>query len=130
MIDRDIVCRLFAQYAWAMDGRTFSLLNDVFTKNAIFAVSIAGTHLLTLEGRAATVDFISTTTMEQKDQRRHVITNVWLDTESTAMANLALIVVADGTLTVKTSGVYRVQLGQENGAWRFSRMDLALDLGF
>jgi len=41
-----------------------------------------------------------------------------------------LIVVADGELTVKTAGVYRVELAQEDGAWRFASMDLALDLAF
>jgi hypothetical protein len=33
-------------------------------------------------------------------------------------------------LTVKSCGVYTVELGEEDGATKFSSMDLALDLGF
>jgi hypothetical protein len=130
VINRDTVDQLFATYAWAIDAREFELLNGVFSANATFAVSIAGVEAVAFEGRAALVDFIATTTREQTDQRRHVITNLRLSGESSATANLTLIVVADGELTVKTAGVYRVELAQEDGAWRFAVMDLALDLAF
>ena len=131
MISRDTVDQLFATFAWAIDAREFELLNGVFTADASFVVGITGGDTYgPFEGREAVVDFIATTTKEQRDQRRHVITNLRLSGESSATAINTLIVVAGGELTVKTAGVYRVELAQEDGAWRFVSMDLALDLAF
>ena len=127
----DKVTQVFGDYAWAMDAKDFDLLNQVFTEDATFVVSIAGGDTVgPFEGRAAAVEFITTTTREQTDQRRHVITNIRQDGASAATATLTLVVVDNGQLTVKSSGVYRVQLAEEGGTPRFSRMDLALDLGF
>ncbi len=130
-MELDTVSQLFADYAWAMDSRELGGLNSVFTEDATFAVTIAGEDAVgPLEGRKATVDFISETTRAQTDQRRHVITNVRLHGEGAATATLTLIVIDAGQLTVKSAGVYSCGLAQEDGAARFSRMDLALDLGF
>lgn len=131
MIDQQTVSQLFSTYAWSMDAREFDLFDEVFSEDASFVVSIAGAVAAgPFEGRAALVDFIRSTTLEQQDQRRHVITNVRLAGDGGATATLTLLVVDNGVLTVKSCGVYRVGLVQEGGAWRFGTMDLALDLGF
>ena len=131
MSDQQAVSQLFATYAWAIDAREFDLFADVFSEDASFVVSIAGTVAAgPFEGRAALTDFISSTTLEQQDQRRHVITNVRLADENHATAILTLLVVDSGVLTVKSCGVYRVELVQAGGTWRMRTMDLALDLGF
>jgi hypothetical protein len=131
VIDRQTVAQLFSTYAWAMDAREFELFDGVFSEDASFVVSIAGTVAAgPFEGRAALVDFIRSTTLEQQDQRRHVVTNARLADDGGATATLTLLVVDSGVLTVKSCGVYRVALVQEGGAWRFGMMDLALDLGF
>lgn len=131
MSDLQTVSQLFSNYAWSMDAKEFDLFDEVFSKDASFVVSIAGPVAAgPFEGRDALVDFIRSTTLDQQDQRRHVITNVRLESDSVATATLTLIVVDDGVLTVKSCGVYRVDLVQESGAWRFGAMDLALDLGF
>lgn len=130
-IDRHTVEQLLATYSWAMDGREFELLRGVFTADATFAGTIAGGEGFgPLEGRDAIVEFISTVTREQQDQRRHVVSNVRLTGERTAMAYLTLVVVADGMLTVKSSGVYRLEFAQEEARWRISELRLALDLPF
>ena len=131
MIDQQTVSQLFATYAWSMDAKDFDLFNGVFAKDASFVVSIAGTVAAgPFEGRDALVDFIRTTTLDQQDQRRHVITNVRLEGGGTATATLTLLVVDNGVLTVKSCGVYRVELVEEGGDLCFGSMDLALDLGF
>lgn len=131
MIDQQTVSQLFATYAWAMDARDFDLFEGVFSKDATFVVSIAGTVAAgPFEGRAALVDFIRSTTLDQQDQRRHVITNVRLGEDGGATSTLTLLVVDNGVLTVKSCGVYRVELVEEAGAVCFGSMDLALDLGF
>lgn len=129
MSDMQTVSQLFSTYAWSMDSKEFELFDEVFSENATFAVSIAGDVVATFEGRGPLVDFIRTTTLEQTDQRRHVITNVRLSGEK-ATATLTLLVVDSGELIVKSCGVYAVDLVTENGEVRFGAMDLALDLGF
>ena len=129
MSDMQTVEQLFATYAWSMDSKEFELFDEVFSEDSTFVVSIAGTVAASFEGRAATVDFIRSTTLEQTDQRRHVITNVRL-VGAKATATLTLLVVDNGELILKSCGVYTVDLVQENGEWRFGAMDLALDLGF
>jgi hypothetical protein len=121
--------QLFATYAWSMDSKEFELFDEVFSEEATFVVSIAGEVAASFEGRGPLVDFIRTTTIEQTDQRRHVITNIRL-AGSKATSTLTLLVVDSGELILKSCGVYAVDLVQENGEWRFGAMDLALDLGF
>ena len=131
MSDQQTVGQLFSTYAWSMDSKEFELFDEVFSEDATFVVSIAGTVAAgPFEGRAAVVDFIRSTTLDQTDQRRHVITNVRLAGGDKATSTLTLLVVDNGELIVKSCGVYRVDLVQEGGAWRFGAMDLALDLGF
>jgi len=129
MSDMQTVEQLFSTYAWSMDSKEFELFDEVFSEEATFVVSIAGDVAASFEGRGPLVDFIRTTTLEQTDQRRHVITNVRL-AGSKATATLPLLVVDNGELILKSCGVYTCDLVQENGEWRFGAMDLALDLGF
>jgi 3-phenylpropionate/cinnamic acid dioxygenase small subunit len=133
--DRLAINQAFASYAWAMDAKDWDLLGQVFTEDASFTVAVAGGPTVgPFEGRAAIVDFISSTTAAQQDQRRHVITNVRMEREgpgeATATAILTLIVTAAGELTVHSTGPYRVDVVDEGDAWRFRRMHLALDRPF
>src|SRR5581483_4988838 len=77
MIEVAELGRLFADYAWGIDHGRWELLAGTFAENASFGVSVAGEEVVPpIAGRAAIVDFISSTTIAQPDQRRHVITNV------------------------------------------------------
>ena len=130
MSDHQELNQLFSTYAWSMDSKEFELFDEVFSEGATFVVSIAGEVVASFDGRAAVVDFIRSTTLDQTDQRRHVITNIRQAGGDKASATLTLLVVDNGELIVKSCGVYRVDLVQEGGALRFGAMDLALDLGF
>ena len=114
MSDMSTVSQLFSTYAWSMDVKEFELFDEVFSEDATFVVSIAGDVAASFEGRAALVDFIRSTTLAG----------------SKASATLTLLVVDNGELILKSCGVYRVDLVQDGGEWRFGAMDLALDLGF
>jgi ketosteroid isomerase-like protein len=127
MADRDAVEQLFSKYAWAMDAGELDKLNEVFAEDASFTVKIAGDVVVSLEGRTAVVDFISTTTKEQTDQRRHNLSNLYLEGDDRASANLTLLVVDGGALETKTCGVYRTQLADGP---TFRSMELSLDLPF
>jgi hypothetical protein len=127
MADYAEVCNVFARYASAMDDNDFEVLRSVFTADASFTVDITGGPTIgPYESGDAIVEFISSTTQEQQDQRRHVITNVRLEAEA-AYGVLSLFVTADGELTVQTTGVYKVTLADAGGAPAFSSMYLTLD---
>jgi hypothetical protein len=118
-----------------MDSREWPVLSDVFTEDADFTILITGGDTIgPIEGRDAIVEFCSSTVNAQTDQRRHVITNVRIgpetDTEATVTAILTLIVVADGALEVKSSGLYRTRAVLDGDRWRFAAMHLTLDLPF
>jgi len=135
MIDRDSLEQLFAQYGWPMDTKDFGNLNTVFAKDAKFTVQIAGGDTYgPIEGREAIYDFVSGTVGAQTDQRRHVITNMRLESANgdtaVATAILTLLVIDNGAIEVKSSGLYRGEIVKEDGEWRFSSLHLYLDLPF
>jgi hypothetical protein len=135
MVDRDALEQLFAQYGWPMDSREFAYLNDVFAKDASFTVEIAGGDTYgPIEGREAIYGFVSETVGAQTDQRRHLITNVRVERATDegviATAILTLLVIENGSLQVKSSGLYRGEVIREDGAWRFANLHLFLDLPF
>lgn len=130
MPDYATVADLFARYAAAMDDNDFDMLRDVFTERSSFTVDITGGPTVgPFNSREETVEFIQTTTVEQQDQRRHVITNVRTEGD-TAYGILSLFVTANGELTVQTTGVYKCGLGDEDGKTRFSSMYLTLDRAY
>lgn len=135
MVDRDALEQLFAQYGWPMDSREFGFLNDVFAKDATFTVQITGGDTYgPIEGREAIYEFCSSTVAAQTDQRRHLITNVRTERETDggaiATAILTLLVIENGALEVKSSGLYRGEVVREDDAWRFASLHLTLDLPF
>ena len=135
MADRDAIEQLFADYGWPMDSREFSVLGDTFTEDAEFTIHITGGDTIgPISGRDAIVEFCSSTVGEQTDQRRHVITNVRIGPETGSDARvtaiLTLIVVENGSLEVKSSGLYDTHAVLDGDRWRFSSIVLTLDLPF
>ncbi len=127
MPEYSAVAELFARYAAAMDDKDFDTLHDVFAEDATFTVDITdGPTVGPYESRDNIVEFISTTTKEQQDQRRHVITNVRRE-DDVAYGILSLLVTDAGELTAQATGVYRTDLVQEDDALRFASMYLTLD---
>ncbi len=131
-MDRDAIEQLYAEYAWAMDANDFARLGQVFAEHATFTIVIAGIDepIGPFPSRAAIIEFISGAVTEQTDQRRHVITNVRTEGSDVATATLSLFVTENGELDVRTTGVYRCGLGDEDGTLRFTSMHLALDRGY
>ena len=85
----------------------------------------------TSRARPSSSSFITETTNAQTDQRRHVITNVMLESETKgARASSRSSSSTAAASTLKTTGVYTVDLVEEDGGLRFKRMQLDLDAGF
>jgi 3-phenylpropionate/cinnamic acid dioxygenase small subunit len=135
MADRKAINDLFADYAWAMDDRDFDLLAQVFHDDASFVIYIEGADPVgPISPGSGVVEFISSTTQQQTDQRRHVITNVRFeeetDSDAKVTATLTLIVIDNGQLTVQSTGVYTAECVNSGSRWQFREFALALDLPF
>jgi 3-phenylpropionate/cinnamic acid dioxygenase small subunit len=136
MADRQKILDVIADYAWANDAKDEDTVKAVFADDARFGLTIAGVDepIGPFEGRQAIVDFIYPTIKAQTDQRRHVIPNVRFMSETDDSASvrcyLVLIVIDNGALEVKSTGVYEIDFGVERGEWKITSMDLALDLPF
>ena len=135
MADRDAISELLSRYAWAMDSANFDELRDVFAEDASFTIHIAGADSIgPIDGRDAIVEFIGGTVGGQQDQRRHVITNQRYEREGDGDAivttTLTLIVVAEGKLTVQSTGIYRAEVVQQGGGWQIREFSISLDLPF
>lgn len=127
MDDYAQVCDLFARYAAAVDTRDDAMLRDVLTDDARFTAEVTGGPTVgPFESGDAVVDFISGTTAKQQGQRRHVMTNVWLDGD-TAHSVVSLFETVDGDLSVRTTGTYRVTIVEHNRKVRFSSISINLD---
>jgi len=131
MNDHEAIYQLYARYAAGMDSRRFELTRETFASNARFSLNIKGTEAMPpIDGKQEIGDFIETTTREQSDQRRHVISNVRTSQEDgseVAYAYLSLFVTTDDGLTVQCTGQYRSEIVEEDGELRFGHMQLDLD---
>jgi 3-phenylpropionate/cinnamic acid dioxygenase small subunit len=135
MSDRDEIAELLSEYAWAMDAGNFEALNEIFAEDSSFVIHIAGADSYgPISPRPEIVDFIGGTVADQQDQRRHVISNQRFEShgsgEAVVTATLTLNVIADGSLGVKATGVYRADLVREEAGWRMRGLEISLDLPF
>jgi 3-phenylpropionate/cinnamic acid dioxygenase small subunit len=135
MADRGQIYDVLSRYSWGYDENQLDVIGECFTPDAVFSMRIADGDLIgPFEGREAILGLMKTSLESQNDQRRHVTTNIFLESESEREAQvvsyLTLIAVADGKLNVLSSGWYRDAFVLEGGAWRIRDRFLQLDLPY
>ena len=86
------------------------------------------------EGRDAIMGLMSGTLAAQTDTRRHVICDIFFESEgqqeAVVVSTLLLSSVADGEISLVTSGVYRDVVKKVDGVWLFANRNLDLDMPF
>jgi len=133
---RDDIEQLFAEYTWPLDTKEWDGFDELFTDDISVTVSIAGVQVMgPLQGKDAVLDALAGAAKEQTDVRRHVISNLRLkpinDEEVDATAILTLLVVDEGKLELKSSGLYLTRIVRgDDEKWRFREMQIALDVAF
>jgi 3-phenylpropionate/cinnamic acid dioxygenase small subunit len=122
--------------AWGYDENDVDLLAAQFTEDAVMSMRIGrdGDLIGPFEGRAAIHGLHADALKTQTDQRRHNLSNLFLERETadevTAISNLTLLSVSGGALTVLSSGWYRDQLVRRDGGWLIRDRYLYLDLPY
>jgi len=127
--------QLFADYAWYNDLRDVEGIGSLCSDDVEMTVEITGAQTAgPFSGRATIMAFIGSAMSRSNDQRRHVITNVRVESvsegELTATAFLTLIIIEGGELRVQTTGVYRFLALRSPDGLRIRRIHLSLDRAY
>lgn len=124
------------RYSIAYDENDMAEMADTFTEDAVLSMRIGDGDLIgPFEGKEAIMKLMVDSLASQTDQRRHVTTNLAVrreDADSAAVSSyLTLISVANGTATLLSTARYDDELRREaDGAWRFSKRHVQLDLPY
>lgn len=134
-LDRLTILERLNRYAWGYDVPDLEMLRDSFTSDAVFFMHMEdGKEWGPLRGRDLIVDWMSNVKKTQSGQRRHSITNVAFDEIADAHAIvrcfLMVTAAAKGTVSLITTGGYRIELDREGNTWRIRKLELLLDALF
>jgi len=133
--DKLVIHELLAQAAYSFDERQLDVLEACFTAEASMLVNITGTgEVGPFEGREAIMGLMSATLDAQTDVRRHVISNMFFESEgkkkARVVSSLVVFSVEHGKIDVIISGVYRDDVVKVENSWKISHRHLDLDLPF
>ncbi len=133
--DRFSIDDLLMRASYALDVRDMGTLERCFAKNAVLEIHIAGVDgEPRFEGRDAIMSLMRNAAETQTDVRRHVTTNVLIESTgsntATSIANLTLTAVENASIRLVTSGYYRDQLLRDNGNWVITRRRIELDMAY
>lgn len=126
---------LLSRSAYYFDMHDISKLESCFAEDATMLVNIAdGQTFGPFEGRKAIMELMSGTLAMQTDTRRHVICDIFFESEgkneATVVSTLLLSSVESGEISLVTSGVYRDMVKIIDGKWLFADRHLDLDMPF
>ena len=130
--DRVMIAETIHRYGWAYDERDHDLIGDTFTEDAVWEGNVMGAEPVgPFVGREAIVAFLAEFWAVQKDQRRHIFTNVIVDDltadGAVAHAYLLLTSASDATMAPVTNGPYRLIMRKEGAIWRMAHLIGAFD---
>lgn len=127
---------LLARAGAALDEHAMSDLGALFAENASFSLRIAGGDLIgPFQGREAIMEMISNAVAVQTDQRRHVISNVFLGSSDAEGAvavtsNLTLMATEGGEIRLLSCGVYHDRVIRGDAGWVLLARHLDLDKAY
>lgn len=135
MADKQAISEILNQAGVAYDVGDSDYLGAMFTDDATFSMIIAGGDPIVFDGGPAIRKLFSDSMHDQSgEQRRHVVTNIHFTADAadsaTAISYLILLVVADGKMTVMSSGQYTDDFVLEGGRWLIKKRHLDLDLPY
>jgi uncharacterized protein (TIGR02246 family) len=124
------------RYSIAYDQNDMTEMADTFADGAVLTMRIGGGDLIgPFEGKEAVMKLMTDSLASQTDQRRHVTTNMAVrketDDAATVDSYLTLISVEGGKATLLSTALYQDELVKEaDGAWRFTKRHIELDLPY
>lgn len=133
--DRLGIHELMGRAAFALDERDLDVLEASFAGDAVMSVKIAGSDPLgPFDGREAIMGLMKDSMAQQTDQRRHVVSNLFIDDADperpSVTSYLTLFGTENGEVQLICTGIYRDEVRRENGRWVLARRHLDLDRPF
>lgn len=122
--------------SWGYDENDVDLIAAQFTEAASMTMQIGrdGDTIGPFEGREAIRKLHADSLAAQTDQRRHNLSNLVIVKETTdaasTTANLTLLSIENGSVSVLSSGWYRDELVNQGGDWLISNRHIYLDLPY
>ncbi len=135
MTARAEIENLLHRYSLAYDRNDMPTMAGTFTDEAVMTLRIAGGDLIgPFDGREAIMKLMTDSLASQTDQRRHLTTNLVVESETDDTASvvsyLTLISVADAKATLLSTAVYEDELRRDADGWRFTKRHIELDLPY
>lgn len=135
MSSRSGIENTLSRYALGYDDHHPEMIEASFTKDAVLTMKIADGDLIgPFDGLDAIMELMNGSAHSQSDQRRHLTSNILIDdidaTHAKVVAYLVIISVAEGKLTVLSSGKYEDEFTEVDGTWLISKRHIALDLPY
>jgi hypothetical protein len=130
--DIEAIRDLFHHWAMYYDEGRNDLLPTILTEDVVVTVLLGKPEpIAVLEGIPAVTAFNQGSLDAQRDQRRHVMSNIMVDglTERTARATAfgTVVKLADG-LSIGAMVLYVAELARsDDGLWRFHRLTIGID---
>lgn len=127
---------LLGRASWGYDENDPDLIASCFADDARMSLRIGrdGDLVGPFEGRAAIRALHADSMAAQTDQRRHNLSNLWVEKETddaaTVVSNLTLLSVEHGAVRVLSSGWYRDELARRGGDWLITDRHVYLDLPY
>lgn len=124
-------CDLMARFLLGVDEQDAERVRSALTEDAQTGMVLDGVAMGPPPGREGVVGYLEEFWKTQTDQRRHVLSNPILDSESPEGAvlcfYLTLYATQDRRLRPVATGRYRVEYATEHGEERIRRIGLVLD---
>lgn len=126
---------LMSRAAYYFDAHDTDRLEACFCEDARMLVNIAGGETFgPFEGRDSIMELMRGSLEMQKDKRRHIICDVFFesedDNEATVISTLVVSSVENDEMTLVTSGVYRDLVRKVGSDWLIADRHVDLDRMF
>jgi 3-phenylpropionate/cinnamic acid dioxygenase small subunit len=126
---------LFARAAYGLDERNLDMLKQSFATDAEMTLRIAAGDLIgPFVGQDGIMSLMKDALEAQTDKRRHVISNIFFESEqadkATVVSNLTLMATHNGEISLLSAGIYHDQVVKVGAEWKLWRRHLELDKSY
>ncbi len=133
--DKLAIHELLNRAAYGLDVRDLDILASCFAEQAVMTLRIAGGDLVgPFDGREAIMKLMTDSMEEQTDQRRHVTSNMFFESEgkdaATLVSNLTLLATANGQIRLVSAGTYQDEVARQGSEWKLVKRHIELDLPY
>ncbi len=131
--DRAKINDLFALWGLSFDEGQTDVIGSLFTDNGTLNVlQGSATPIVSNTGRDNIMQSVASAAKQQGDQRRHAISNVYIqtmdETHATAVAYGIVTMIKGDAILLNASVFYRANLEKgADGVWRFSELNIGMD---